>query len=143
MWSVLQAERRAGKTVLLEQLAAREEERQLAAETLARERAAMAVQVPPAAVVAFCHGWGRAHLFWTGRSWAPGMSISVMMASTWSIPNNASVQRDSKPFSAVACRQPYGLLEFVKFKHGSYGALSHVALVPLCIIVNPAMTATL
>lgn len=82
--------------MLLEQLAAREEERQLAAETLARERAAMAVQVPAAAVIALCHGWGRSHLFWAGRSWVPGMSSSGMMASTWSTPRNASVPRDSK-----------------------------------------------
>lgn len=61
MWSALQAERRAGKTVLLEQLAAREEERQLAAETLARERAAMAVQVPSAAVVALLSRLGGGH----------------------------------------------------------------------------------
>jgi hypothetical protein len=40
----LQAERRAGKAVLHEQLAAREEERQLAAEALMAERAAMAAQ---------------------------------------------------------------------------------------------------
>lgn len=43
-----QAERRAGKAVLHEQLAARAEQRLLAAEALAREREAIAAQATPA-----------------------------------------------------------------------------------------------